>query len=176
MHSTIQSLVNYGTLITLILGVLSLVLGTVIYRRQMNAQVFFEIASGYRDLQQAFPRVLMDRLRPDQALPEPSEQVTTCVLRYLRIVFFAFSLHRRKYLSNDLWWILHVEHERTFATPLFAREWEVVKHEFEIYPRFTAYVESLRAGAGATGPAAALSKLAIKPALYRSSPPKRLWP
>lgn len=144
MHNTIQSIVNYGTLFTLILGVLSLVMGTLIYRRQMNAQVFFEIASGYRDLQQAFPRILRARLQPGQDLPEPSEEATICVLRYLLVVFFAFALHRRKYLSNDLWTILQTEHERTFATALFAREWEIVKGEFEIYPRFTAYVEALR--------------------------------
>ncbi len=58
MHNTIQSIVNYGTLFTLILGVCSLVLGSIIYRRQMNAQIFFEIASGYRDLQQGYPQVL----------------------------------------------------------------------------------------------------------------------
>lgn len=146
MH--IESLVNYGTLITLILGVLSLVLGSIIYRRQMNAQVFFEIASGYRDLQQAFPRILRARLQTNETLPEPSEEVTICVLRYLLVVFFAFSLHRRRYLSNDLWKILQTEHERTFSTPLFAREWEIVKREFEIYPRFTAYVESLQSRSG----------------------------
>ena len=145
MHSTLQAIVNYGTLITLVLGVLSLLSGTIIYRRQMNAQVFFEIASGYRDLQQAFPRILRARLQPEEMLPEPSEEITTCVLRYLLVVFFAFSLHRRGYLSNDLWKILQTEHQRTFATALFVREWQIVKMEFEIYPRFTAYVESLQA-------------------------------
>ncbi len=144
MHNTIQSIVNYGTLFTLILGVCSLVLGTIIYRRQMNAQIFFEIASGYRDLQQGFPQVVRARLCPGQALPQPSEEVTVYVLRYLLNAFFAFTLHKRKYLSDDLWKILQLEHQRTFSTPLFVREWNVVKAEFEIYPRFTAYVESLR--------------------------------
>jgi hypothetical protein len=144
MHNTIQSIVNYGTLFTLVLGVCSLALGTIIYRRQMNAQIFFEIASGYRDLQQALPQVLRARLYPSQALPQPSEEVTVYVLRYLLNAFFAFTLHRRKYLSNDLWKILQLEHQRTFSTPLFAREWNVVKAEFEIYPRFIAYVDSLR--------------------------------
>ena len=145
MHSTLQAIVNYGTLITLVLGVLSLLSGTVIYRRQMNAQVFFELASGYRDLQQAFPRVLSARFQPEELLPEPSDEMTACVLRYLLVVFFAFALHRRGYLSNDLWKILQTEHQRTFVTPLFLREWKVVKMEFEIYPRFTAYVESSQA-------------------------------
>ena len=144
MHNTIQSIVNYGTLFTLILGVCSLVLGSIIYRRQMNAQIFFEIASGYRDLQQALPQVLRARLYPSQALPQPSEEVMVYVLRYLLNAFFAFTLHRRKYLSNDLWMILQIENRRTFSTPLFDREWRVVKREFEIYPRFTAYVDSLR--------------------------------
>jgi len=144
MHNTIQSIVNYGTLFTLILGVLSLGLGTIIYRRQMNAQVFFQIASGYRDLEQAFPQILRARLHPSQAPLQPSEEVSVYVLRYLLIVFYAFVLHRRKYLSNDLWKILEMEHRRTFLTPLFAREWDVVKREFEIYPQFIAYVESLR--------------------------------
>lgn len=144
MHNTIQSIVNYGTLFTLILGVCSLVLGTIIYRRQMNAQVFFEIASGYRDLEQTFPQVVRARLRPGQALPQPSEEVTVYVLRYLLNAFFAFTLHKRKYLSNDLWKILQMEHQRTFSSPLFVREWKTVKTEFEIYPRFTAYVDSLR--------------------------------
>jgi hypothetical protein len=110
----------------------------------MNAQIFFEIATGYRDLQQAFPQVVRARLYPSQPLPQPSEEVTIYVLRYLLNAFFAFTLHKRKYLSNDLWKILQLEHQRTFSTPLFAREWNLVRSEFEIYPRFTAYVDSLR--------------------------------
>jgi hypothetical protein len=52
---TIELFVRYGSLWTLILGVLSLGFAIRSYRRQVNAQIFFEIAGRYHDLLQSFP-------------------------------------------------------------------------------------------------------------------------
>jgi hypothetical protein len=93
------------------------------YRRQVNAQIFFEIAGRYQDMLRSFPlQEWISRLNPGAEVPI-SPELTSGVLRYLAIVHFAFILHEFRYLSKDLWKLLQAEHYRTLATPLFVREW-----------------------------------------------------
>jgi len=47
---TLESFIRYGSLWTLILGVLSLAFAVRNYRRQVNAQIFFEIAGRYHEI------------------------------------------------------------------------------------------------------------------------------
>jgi hypothetical protein len=68
---------------------------------------------------------------------------TAYVLQYQSMLVFTHVLHERRYLGNDLWTILRAEHQRTGADPLFEREWKLVKKQFEMYPNFIAYVDSL---------------------------------
>jgi hypothetical protein len=100
---TIELFVRYGSLWTLILGMLGLGFAIRSYRRQVNAQIFFEIAGRYHDLLQSFPlhewTNLLDR---KDKVPQSSAELTSGVLRYLEIVHFAFILHDLHYLSKDL--------------------------------------------------------------------------
>jgi hypothetical protein len=57
---TIDSFIRCGSLWTLVLGVLSLLFAIRSYRRQVNAQIFFEIAKRYHDMLQTFPSSGLD--------------------------------------------------------------------------------------------------------------------
>jgi len=142
---TIDSFIHYGSLWTLVLGVLSLLFAIRSYRRQVNAQIFFEIAKRYHEMLQTFPvQDWTSRLKPQEKLPEPTIELQAGVLRYLVIVHFAFILHELAYLSKDLWRILQAEHRRTLTSPLFVREWSGVRAEFNLCPTFVSYIESLQ--------------------------------
>jgi hypothetical protein len=145
---TLDSFIRYGSLWTLVLGVLSLGFAIRSYRRQVNAQIFFEIAGRYHDLLQSFPMHEWTNLlnRKDEVL-ESSAELTSAVLRYLEIVHFAFILHDLRYLSKDLWKVLQAEHHRTLMTPLFLREWPELRIEFHFFPTFVKYVDSVQHGA-----------------------------
>src|SRR5690349_21694959 len=96
---TLETFVRYGSLWTLILGVLSLAFALRNYRRQVNAQIFFEIAGRYHDMLRSFPvQEWITRLNPKDEVPVSTPEVTSGVLRYLAIVHFGFILHELRYL------------------------------------------------------------------------------
>jgi hypothetical protein len=98
---TLDSFIRYGSLWTLILGVLSLAFAVRNYRRQVNAQIFVEIAGRYQDLLQSFPvQQWVTRLNSKEELPMSTPEVTSGVLRYMATVHFAFILHDLRYLSK----------------------------------------------------------------------------
>ena len=145
---TIDSFIRYGSLWTLVLGVLSLLFAIRSYRRQVNAQVFFEIANRYHQMLQTFPvQDWASRHNPQEKLREPTPELQASILRYFAIVHFAFILHELAYLSKDLWRILQAEHRRTLTSPLFVREWCSVRAEFTFFPTFVSYIESLQSEA-----------------------------
>jgi hypothetical protein len=142
---TLDSFIRYGSLWTLLLGVLSLGFAIRSYRRQVNAQIFFEIAGRYHDLLQSFPvHEWTNLLNRKDDVPQSSAELTSGVLRYLEIVHYAFILHDLHYLSKDLWKILQAEHRRTLMTPLFVREWSTLRIEFNFFPNFLNYVDSIQ--------------------------------
>jgi hypothetical protein len=142
---TLDSLIRYGSLWTLLLGVLSLGFAIRSYRRQVNAQIFFEIAGRYHDLLQSFPvHEWTNLLNRKDEVPQSSAELTSGVFRYLEIVHYAFILHDLHYVSKDLWRILQAEHRRTLMTPLFVREWSTLRIEFNFFPNFLNYVDSIQ--------------------------------
>ncbi|HEX4229292.1 MAG TPA: hypothetical protein VHZ07_11530 [Bryobacteraceae bacterium] len=145
---TLDAFLRYASIWTLILGILSLAFAVRNYRRQVNAQIFFEIARRYHEMLQSLPvREWSLQLRSSRELPEVTPELTASVFRYLAIVHFAFVLHELRYLSRDLWRILQAEHHRTLTTPLFRREWVTVRFDFDLFSKFQSYVDGLQGGA-----------------------------
>lgn len=83
------------------------------------------------------------QLNFDQPLPEQREEFAVAALQGASIVVFAYPLHNQQYLTDDVWALFQAEHQRTAASPWFAREWSAVKRLFEIYPNFIEYMERL---------------------------------
>lgn len=153
----LESFIRYGSVWTLILGVLSLAFAVRNYRRQVNAQIFFEIASRYHDMIRSFPvNEWINRFNRTDEAPTSTPELTSGVLRYLAIVHFAFMLHQLRYLSKDLWKLLQAEHHRTLANPLFVREWKTLRFEFTFFPDFSTYVDSIQNGSVSLNPDAAI--------------------
>lgn len=144
MHVSVESVVQYATLGTLVTGLVSLVVWARIYRKQVNAQIVIEISARYFNIFQSFPAQLrLSEFDSDRPLPERREEFTRCALQYASIVFFAYLVHEQRYLANGVWTVLQAEHQRTFARPWFVREWNIVKAQFGAHPNFIAYVEHL---------------------------------
>src|SRR5260370_40234342 len=120
MHVTLELIVQYATLGTLLSGLVSLVVWARIYRRQVNTQIFIEISARYAKLR-SFPAGFWARPDSGQPLPVRNDEFTAYVLHYLSMLVFAHVLHPRRYLANDLWPILRGEHPRKGPDPLFKR-------------------------------------------------------
>src|SRR5262252_2492047 len=144
MHVTLEAVVQIATLGTLVTGLVSLVVWARIYRRQVNAQIVIEITARYTTMFQSFPAQLwLAQLDSDQPLPEQREEFAVAAIQYASIVVFAYQLHDRRYLADDVWALLQAEHQRTATSPWFVREWNVVKNQFGMYPNFIGYMERL---------------------------------
>ena len=142
MHVTLESLVQYATLVTVVTGFVSLVVFARIYGKQVNAQIVIELFARYANMHQSFPAQLRVALfGSDRSLPEQREEFTACALQYAMIVSFAYHLHERRYITNDIWAILEAEHHQTISRPWFAREWNTVQGQFAMFPSFVAYME-----------------------------------
>jgi hypothetical protein len=142
MHVTLESLVQYATLVTVVTGFVSLVVFARIYGKQVNAQIVIELFARYANMHQSFPAQLrVAMFGSDRSLPEHREEFTACALQYAMIVSFAYHLHERRYITNDIWTILEAEHQQTISRPWFAREWNTVQGQFAMFPSFVAYME-----------------------------------
>jgi len=138
----LEQAVQIGTLISVAVAAFGLLIGVVVYRRQMNAQLFLEYTRRYQQIMESFPADARDaRLSLNEKLPKSSKALTFCVLKYLNLSSEEFYLYKKHYLSKSIWSIWEKELKRTLRSPLLRREWSKLRNEFESYPTFSRYVE-----------------------------------
>jgi hypothetical protein len=98
-----------------------------------------------------------------------------------------FFLYRYGYLARAVWSIWEQEMKRTLGSPLVAREWQHLRHEFTSYPDFMLLVdavqkEGIQAGGAAPGgpleqrPGPGLGAEASKTWYYSDDGKKKLGP
>lgn len=140
-----------------IIGVISVIVGVGSFifsiwnsRRQMNAQMVMKYAERYEKIMDSFPREAFHlRFDLDSELPPPSQELTTCVLKYLNLCSEEFYLQKKGYIAKDVWSIWEDELNRTLRSGLFRREWEKLRGEFVSYPEFRDFVEKTMKKEGA---------------------------
>ena len=138
--------VQIATVVSIVIGIVAFFYGVKVYAKQMNAQVFLEYTRRYEDIMKSFPKAAWGaRLDSEVALPDPSDELSTCVLRYLNLCSEEYYLFRGKYLSKAVWGIWEREIARTLRVPLLRREWLRLCKEFDAYPEFQSYVNSKQA-------------------------------
>jgi hypothetical protein len=142
----LDTFLQIATLISILFGIFAFFYGVKSYKNQMNVQVFLQYTERYEEIMKSFPKNAWSaRLNSDLALPEPTEELSLCVLRYLNICSEEYYLYREKYLSKKVWDIWKDELVRTLRTPLFLREWKKLVDEFDAYPEFQSFVKSAQA-------------------------------
>ncbi|MFL6213335.1 MAG: hypothetical protein ACJ74J_05510 [Blastocatellia bacterium] len=140
--TTYELLMLLSSIVTAIGGVGFVIVMVQTYKGQMNAQVFNDCNSRYDAILAAFPESAWGaRFELDTSLPEPSMELTLCVLRYLNLSSEEFYLYQRGYLRNDVWRVWEAELLRTLRSPLLRREWQTLRSEFVSFPEFSTYVE-----------------------------------
>lgn len=137
---SLELLIQIGTLLSMVFGVVAFFWGIRSYNRQMNAQVFIEYTKRFDEIMQSFAWAA--RLNSDQAALEPNNEVSVSVLRYLNLCSEEYYLRKSGYLSKEVWGIWEAELKRTLRTPLFRQEWLKLSNEFQAYPDFRSYVET----------------------------------
>jgi hypothetical protein len=133
------------TIISVSIALAAFVWGIISYRNQMHAQLFLEFTKRFEEVMQSFPKSAWSaRLDIEGKPPAKSKELSLSVLRYLNLCGEEYYLYKKGWLNKGIWKIWEGELIRTLRTPLFIREWEALSSEFEAYPAFKKYVDSIQ--------------------------------
>ena len=141
--NNLEIAIRAATLVSVIVGIITLWIGVSRFKRQMNAQVFIEYTKRFDQIVSAFPAgAWCARRNAVSELPPPDPALKTACLRYLNLCAEELYLRSQRYLTDRVWRIWELELERTLRSSLFVREWVALRSEFDAYPEFQRYVDT----------------------------------
>ncbi|MEG9438546.1 hypothetical protein JAO29_20590 [Edaphobacter sp. HDX4] len=140
----IGQIIQYTTVFSLVMGGLGLVVAVLNRREQVKTQIFLALYAHYDELlKNSTSRFWMMSLPCGPELPECSEDVITSMMRFCTLVSLTYLLFREHRIPKQMWELMLRSAERRFRSPLFMREWEHLREEFESFPEFVSLVTSV---------------------------------
>jgi hypothetical protein len=135
--------IQYATLFSLLMGGVGVIVAVFIHRVQVKTEVFLAMSSRYDELLKNSPSEFWLSLPSDTELPERTGELTISMLRFCTLVSLAYLLFLEHRIPRRKWELMLHSAERRFRSPLFRREWDYMKTEFEAFPAFIALVASV---------------------------------
>jgi hypothetical protein len=139
----IGQIIQYATLVSLVMGVLGVVVAVLNNRVQVKTQVFVALYAHYHELLKNSSERFWLTVPLGTELPERTEDVIISMRRFCTLVSLTYLLFREDRIPKRMWELMLRSAEGRFRTPLFMREWEHLKGEFEAFPEFVALVTSV---------------------------------
>lgn len=134
--------VQYTTLLSFVTAGLGLVVAVVNRREQVKTQVFLSMCAQYNEfLKSSSPDFWSDPVASE--LPERTHELVISMLRFCTLVSVTYLLFLERRIPKRMWELMLRSAERRFRSPVFMREWEHVREEFESFPQFVALVTSV---------------------------------
>jgi hypothetical protein len=139
------SILQYATLLSLLIGGIGVAVAVVIHRDQVKTQVFLEVSARYDALMQS-SMGLWTNSTADATLPARTDDMTISALRFCILVSLTYFLFQERHIPERMWTLMLRSAERKMRSQLFVREWEYLKDEFESFPEFVELVTSVHCG------------------------------
>lgn len=117
-----------------------------IHRDQVKTQIFLAMSSRYDELMQSSAGGLWTNSTRETVLPERGDILTISALRFCILVSLTYFLFREHRIPERMWLLMLRSAERRMRSPIFVREWEHLKAEFESFPEFVELVTSVQHG------------------------------
>jgi hypothetical protein len=136
-------ILQYAALFPLLMGSFGLVVAVLIHRVQLKTQIFLSLYAQYDELLKNSPTQFWLSVPRETELPERTEDVVISMMRFCTLVSLTYLLFREHRIPKRMWELMLRSAERRFRSPLFVREWEHLRDEFESFPEFVALVTSL---------------------------------
>jgi hypothetical protein len=146
MH--IGHIIQYATLLSILMGGLGVVVAVSNHRVQVKTQIFLAMSAQYSELLKNSSAGFWLSLPAGMELPERTDDLTISMLRFCTLVSLTYLLFRERRIPRRMWELMLHSAERRFRSPLFMREWEHLRIEFESFPEFVSLVTSVHHGAG----------------------------
>lgn len=142
----IQPFIQYATLISVLVGGLGLAVAFFIHREQVRTQIFLALSARYDELLHSSSYDVWLSIPAGTMLPEQSHEVTISALRFCTFVSLTYYLYLEHHIPKRMWHLMLRTAERRMRSPLFVREWQHLKSEFESFPEFVEFVTSVQCG------------------------------
>jgi hypothetical protein len=140
---TIAHVVQFTTLFSLLMGGLGVVVAVLNHREQVKTQIFLAMSAQYEELLKNSSAEFWLSVPPGAELPERTDNLTMSMLRFCTLVSLTYLLFREHRIPKRMWELMQRSAERRFRSPLFVREWEHLRIEFESFPEFVSLVTSV---------------------------------
>lgn len=140
----VGSMLQYATLFSLLIGGLGLAVATFHHRQQMKTQIFLALSARYDESLHSSSAEVWLSIPYHTALPERTKDLTISALRFCTLVSLTYYLFRDCQIPKPMWKLMLRSTERRLRSPLFAREWEVLRSKFESFPEFVRLVNSMQ--------------------------------
>lgn len=141
----VQHILQYATLCSVLVGSLGLAVAFFIHREQVKTQIFLALSARYDELlHNSSAGVWLSIPHEGTTLAERSQELTISALRFCTLVSLTYFLFLDRRIPKRMWHLMLRSAERRIRTPLFVREWEYLKSEFESFPEFVALVTSVQ--------------------------------
>ena len=146
MH--IGHIIQYATLLSILMGGLGVAVAVTNHRVQVKTQIFLAMSAQYSELLKNSSAGFWLSVPLASELPERTDDLTISMLRFCTLVSLTYLLFCERRIPRRMWELMLHSAERRFRSPLFMREWEHLRIEFESFPEFVALVTSVHRGAG----------------------------
>jgi hypothetical protein len=140
---TIGHLIQYTTLLSLLMGGLGVVVAALNHREQVKTQIFLAMSAQYDELLKNSSSEFWLRMPVGTELPERTDDLIISMLRFCTLVSLTYLLFCERRIPKRMWELMLRSAERRFRSPLFVREWEHLRTEFESFPEFVTLVTSV---------------------------------
>jgi len=136
-------IIQYATLLSILMGGLGVAVAVSNHRVQVKTQIFLAMSAQYSELLKNSSARFWLSVTPGTMLPERTDDLTISALRFCTLVSLTHLLYREGRIPKRMWELMLRSAERRFRSPLFMREWEHLRTEFESFPEFVALVTSV---------------------------------
>ncbi len=137
----LNSLLQYGTLLTFVVAICSLAFAVRSHRRQTNAAIYLDLSQRLQHLYRSVPLELRATRLAGQ-IPETQDATyMTLLLDFLYLMNSAYTLYEAGLLSGRLWEAIQADMERGLQLPQFRAHWPRLKEEFVCHPGFVQFVD-----------------------------------
>ena len=140
---TIAHVVQFTTLFSLLMGGLGVVVAVLNHREQVKTQIFLAMSAQYDELLKNSSAEFWLSVPPGTELPARTDNLSISMLRFCTLVSLTYLLFREHRIPKRMWELMLRSAERRFRSPLFMREWEHLRTEFESFPEFVSLVISV---------------------------------
>ncbi|MBV8808652.1 MAG: hypothetical protein JO033_08255 [Acidobacteriaceae bacterium] len=143
---TTTLILQYATLLSLLIGGVSVAVAVFNHRQQLKTQIFLALSARYDELMHNSSAELWLTRTPVASSHQGSNDSTMSALRFCILFSVTYFLFLEHQIPKRMWRLILHSAERRMRNPIFVREWQELRVEFESFPGFVNLVNSVQDG------------------------------